>query len=398
MFWLRLTPERPAMKFFLLSVLCCLFLTGLEAADSEAVRNKQKQQTEEELKRLRERIKTLQANQAKNRDQLSKEQKALKRMDLAINKSSNSLRDTRSKLRGSRTRMRELQTEQGQLLSNKTTQQQALAEQIRAAYMGGNQEYIKVLLNQEDPGKLARALTYYEYLNKVRSEKIQLLQTTIARLSEVLVEINTEQQVLTELESKQKQENSKLLALKNEREKVVDRLTKQVVNNDRKLEEWQANEADLTSILGALEQQIAQLIPQQALNGLKDLQGKLNWPVRGNLRERFGRKREGSQLRWSGVLIDAVAGQAVRAIYHGRVVYSDYLRGFGLITIIDHGDGYMSLYGHNEALFKNTGDWVEAGERIAAVGQTGGYPREGLYFEIRYKSRAINPVKFMPRG
>ena len=386
------------MKYLLLSVLYCFLTTGLLAADKDSERSLQKQQAEQELKRLRERIKSLQANQAKNRDQLSKEQKALKRTDLAINKSSNTLRDTRNKLKGSRNRVQTLHTEQQSLEKNKTEQQYALAEQIRAAYMNGDQEYIKVLLNQEDPAKLARALTYYEYLNKARSKKIVSFQKTLERLSAVIAEINTEQQVLRDLETKQKSQNSKLLALKAERQQVVEQLTQEVMSNARKLEEWQANEGDLTSILDALEQQIAQLIPEQALTGLKNLQGKLNWPVQGKLRERFGRQREGSQLRWSGILIDAVTGQEVRAIYHGRVVYSDYLRGFGLITIIDHGDGYMSLYGHNEALFKNTGDWVEAGERIASVGQTGGYPHEGLYFEIRYQSRAINPVKFMPGG
>lgn len=386
------------MKYLLLVVICCLLSQEVIASDTTNGRDKQKQETEQELKRLRERIKSLQANQAKNRDQLSKEQRALKRADIAINKSTNTLRKTREKLGLSRARMAELKTEQGSLESNKGAQQQALAEQIRAAYMNGNQEYIKVLLNQEDPGKLARALTYYEYLNKARAEKIAELQLTLDRLAQVIVEIDTEQQVLKNLEADQKQQNNTLLALKSERQQVVDRLTQEVVSNERKLQEWQTNEADLASILDELEQQIAQLLPQQALTGLKNLKGKLNWPVRGKLRERFGRKREGSELRWSGVMIDAVAGQDVRAIYHGRVVYSDYLRGFGMITIIDHGDGYMSLYGHNEALFKNTGDWVEAGERIAAVGQTGGYPREGLYFEIRHKSRAVNPVSFMPRG
>ena len=384
------------MKYFLLSVVCCLIGHGLLAADDQT--SLTKQQTERELKLLREQINSLQASQAKNRDQLSKEQQALKRTDLAINKSSKALRETRAKLSRSRARMEALRNDQANLERSKASQQQVLAEQIRTAYMNGNQEYIKVLLNQEDPGKVARALTYYEYLNKARAEKIQALQLTLSQLATVLEDITTESQVLSTLESEQKQQNNKLLALKAERQEVVAQLTQQVVSNDRKLEEWRANEADLTSILDTLEQQIAQLIPQQALNGLKDLKGRLNWPVQGKIRERFGRKREGSQMRWSGVLIDAVAGQAVHAIHHGRVVYSDYLRGFGLITIIDHGDGYMSLYGHNEALFKNTGDWVEAGERIASVGQTGAYPREGLYFEIRHKSRAINPVGFMPRG
>ena len=372
-----------------------LLPSGSLTAQDSGERDKQREETEQALRKLREDIKSLQTNQNKNRSKLSDEQKALKEADLAINQSNKRLRTTRSSLSGSRQTLKQLNRREKTLSADKALQQKALTQQIRAAYMNGNQEYVKMLLNQEDPAKVARSFAYYDYLNKARSEKIVSLKATIEELAEVIQDKAVEQQRLEELLAKQEAENKNLTSLKNRRQKVVSQLRRQVISDDKKLQEWQANELDLVSILDALKQQVAKIIPEQALTGLSKLRGKLNWPVNGKLSERFGVRREGSQARWSGILIASSAGREIQSIHHGRVVFSDYLRGFGLMTIIDHGDGYMSLYGHNEALFKSAGDWVEAGERIAMVGQTGSYPETGLYFEIRHKSKAVNPMRFI---
>jgi septal ring factor EnvC (AmiA/AmiB activator) len=364
-------------------------------AQTTAEREQQRQETERALEALREQIQSLQTNQQKNRSQLSNEQKALKEADIAINRSNQRLRATRKSLRESQQSLKNLKQREQRLNSDKRKQQQALAKQIRTAYMNGNQEYIKLLLNQEDPAKVARSVAYYDYLNKARAEKIATLKTTIRELNQVITEITAEENNLRELAERQQAENNNLTSLKNRRVRVVAQLEQQVTSNEQKLQEWQANELDLVSILDALKTQVAKIIPEQALEGLSQLGGKLNWPVVGKLRERFGVQRQNSTALWSGILITSDAGKEIQAIHHGRVVYSDYLRGFGLMTIIDHGDGYMSLYGHSEALFKSAGDWVEAGERIAMVGQTGGYPEPGLYFEIRHRSKAVNPMRFI---
>ncbi|MEL0067776.1 MAG: peptidoglycan DD-metalloendopeptidase family protein, partial [Gammaproteobacteria bacterium] len=364
-------------------------------AQTTAEREQQRQETDRALESLREQIQSLQTNQQKNRSQLSNEQKALKEADIAINRSNQRLRATRKSLRESQQSLKKLKQREQRLNSDKRKQQQALAKQIRTAYMNGNQEYIKLLLNQEDPAKVARSIAYYDYLNKARAEKIATLKTTIRELNQVITEIAVEETNLRELAERQQAENNNLTSLKNRRVRVVAQLEQQVTSNEKKLQEWQANELDLVSILDALKTQVAKIIPEQALEGLSQLGGKLNWPVVGKLRERFGVQRQNSTALWSGILITTDAGKEIQAIHHGRVVYSDYLRGFGLMTIIDHGDGYMSLYGHSEALFKSAGDWVEAGERIAMVGQTGGYPEPGLYFEIRHRSKAVNPMRFI---
>ena len=379
----------------LLALVILLSSTVTIPAQTTAEREQQRQETERALEALREQIQSLQTNQQKNRSQLSNEQKALKEADIAINRSNQRLHATRKSLRESQQSLKKLKQREQRLNSDKRKQQQALAKQIRTAYMNGNQEYIKLLLNQEDPAKVARSIAYYDYLNKARAEKIATLKTTIRELNQVITEIAVEETNLRELAERQQAENNNLTSLKNRRVRVVAQLEQQVTSNEKKLQEWQANELDLVSILDALKTQVAKIIPEQALEGLSQLGGKLNWPVVGKLRERFGVQRQNSTALWSGILITTDAGKEIQAIHHGRVVYSDYLRGFGLMTIIDHGDGYMSLYGHSEALFKSAGDWVEAGERIAMVGQTGGYPEPGLYFEIRHRSKAVNPMRFI---
>ena len=364
-------------------------------AQDSSDREQQRVETKQALDKLRNDIKTLQNDQSRNRSKLSIQQTALKEADIAINQSNQRLRTTRRSLSETRQSIKQLNRRESLLSADKTSQQKALAQQIRAAYINGNQEYLKILLNQEDPAKVARSITYYEYLNKARADKIAKLKSTITELEQVITNKAQEQQKQEQLLSQQQAENKNLTSLKNRRQQVVAQLRQQVISGDKKLQEWQANELDLVSILDALKNQVAKIIPQQALSGLSKLRGKLNWPVSGSIIERFGVRREGSSARWSGILIGSKSGQEIQSIHHGRVVYSDYLRGFGLMTIIDHGDGYMSLYGHNEALFKSAGDWVEAGERIAMVGQTGGYPSPGLYFEIRHKSKAINPLRFI---
>ncbi|PCJ49375.1 MAG: peptidase M23 [Gammaproteobacteria bacterium] len=388
-------------QLFLVALLTTgLFLAAdveIQAADSDDSRSQRREATQKELKVLQKNIKTLQTNQAKNRSSLTKEQKALKRTDVLIGQSRKSLEKARSNLRKSRSKLKALKAQRKRLHKDKSNQQEALSDQIKAAYAGGKQEYLKMLFNQEDPAKLGRTLVYYDYLNKARAEKIQLFNTTLEKLAQVELEIIAEQKQLELHERDLEKENKRLVALKGKRQQAIVALKRSFNDNSKRLIEWQLNESDLSSLLEALKQTVTRLIPEESLNGLARLKGKLNWPVKGRLKEKFGRLRSSDQIRWSGVLIAANEGASVRAIHNGRIVYSDYLRGFGLITIIDHGKGYMSLYGHNEALYKQPGDWVEAGEQIATVGQSGGYPSTGLYFEIRLRSKALNPVRFIKK-
>jgi len=384
------------LKLIPLIVFFLLVNASFIRADSDE-RIKRRQATEKELLILQKKISQLQKNQKKNRTSLSKEQKALKRTDVLIGQSRSALETTRRQLGKSLSRLKALKRQRKQLNTDKEAQKSALIKQIQAAYASGKQEYLKLLFNQEDPGKVGRTLIYYDYLNRARLEKIGELNMTLEKLTQVEIDIKEEQQRLKVLEVEQDEENVRLTKLKRQRQKSISQLNSSLKNNSRRLKEWQSNEEDLKSLLEALKQTVETLIPEESLTGLSGLKGKLNWPVKGSLQETYGSVRGNQQMRWSGVIIAAKEGQQINAIHHGRIVYSDYLRGFGLIIIIDHGDGYMSLYGHNEALFKQPGDWVEAGEQIATVGQSGGYSSTGLYFEIRLKSKALNPVQFIRR-
>ena len=372
-------------------------MLSITGADTDEQTDR-RQATEKELSKLQGEIKKLQSHQAKNRTSLSKEQIALKKTDVLIGNSRKSLESTRIQLAQSQSRLTDLKAQRQQLNLDKSAQQKALKDQIRAAHAGGKLEYMKLLFNQQDPSKLGRILVYYDYLNKARLEKIHLLNTTLEKLIQVEKEIITEHQRWKTLEAELEQENQRLSKLKTDRQVVISQLNISLQNNSKQLKELETNEQDLISLLDALKQSTATLIPEESLHGLSKFKGKLNWPVKGRLKESFGSARGSDDMSWSGVLIAADEGEKVNAIHNGRIVYSDYLRGFGLIIIIDHGDGYMSLYGHNEALFKRSGDWVEAGEQIATVGQSGGYPTTGLYFEIRLRSKALNPVGFIRRG
>ena len=384
------------MSLYKASISLLILVTGLTlfAQSDEA---KRREATEKELAELQSRIEQVQKRQQQNRTKLSTEQQALKTVDIEIGKVRGSLQSTRSKLRASEKRLTVLKQEEADLNVRKTEQQAALIKQIRSAYAGGQQEFIKLLLNQEDPSKLGRMLVYYEFLNKARLEKIQEYQNTLEKLVILAEEIRTEQQELSVLEADLERENQSLLSLKGQREQAIRRLSQTLSNSERELQELKANEKDLLDLVEALKVSVAQLIPEEPLDGLGKLNGKLNLPTKGRIREAYGTPRGNDQILWSGMLIAAPEGQPVSAIHHGRVVFSDYLRGFGLMTIIDHGEGYMSLYGHNESLFKQAGDWVEANETIATVGQTGGYPESGLYFEIRLRSKAINPLRYVNR-
>ncbi|MCP4411332.1 MAG: hypothetical protein GY808_01990, partial [Gammaproteobacteria bacterium] len=278
------------MKVVTLLILILFTSVLLFAADTED-RKKRRQATEKELITLQKKIKQLQQNQAKKRSSLTNEQKALKAIDVDIGQSRKTLEKTRIKLRKSTSRLKGLEKQQKQLDKNKIAQQKGLKNQIQAAHAGGKQEYLKLLFNQEDPGKVGRTLVYYEYLNKARMEKIQALTVTLEKLSQVEKDIRTEQQKLKSLEYKQNEANNRLSNLKVKQQQSIRQLNKSLKNNLKQLKEWQSNEEDLKSLLETLKHTVETLIPEESLSGLSGLRGKLNWPVRGRVREKFGSKR-----------------------------------------------------------------------------------------------------------
>ncbi|MAG76335.1 MAG: peptidase M23 [Colwelliaceae bacterium] len=323
--------------------------------------------------------------------QVSKKRQALNRQlkkdDFAIAKVAKGINRTTRALNLVQTKLSELQQEQTTLTKQKQQQEDALAFQLRTAYTAGNHDYLKMLLNQEQSSTVQRSVTYYQYLNEARIKEIEQFQKTIARLKAVELEQEAKAAELEALKAEQEKQKVALQNNKAKRKKTLKALRSELLSSQQKLTKLEQEEAALVAELERLARQNALTAN---LNGLSKLKRKLKWPVKGRIKHSFGTRKQG-YLRWKGVLMSAPVGQQVNSVYAGKILFADWLKGYGLVIVVDHGKGYMSLYGHNQALLKNVGDTVEQGEPIALVGQSGGQENSGLYFEIRHGGKAVNP-------
>ena len=306
------------------------------------------------------------------------------------------IRKIEEDLETSRIELRGLQRREAELAVSRDEQGRYLTQQIRAAYSLGNQEYVKVLLNQQDPNEVARMLAYYDYLNAARAEQIGRYRTTLAELAKVTRGIEEQSLTLVDLRSDLEVERQLLLEYRVNRAATLARLRESIAETGTAIARRTRDREELEALLTRLSDGFGGLGATDAPFGT--LRGALPMPVTGEVVNRFGSQRNSGQLRWNGIFIAADAGQPVRAIHYGRVVFSDWLRGFGLLLIISHGEGYMSLYGHNEVLLRETGEWVTAGEAVAAVGRTGATNRDGLYFEIRSAGKPTDPQTWCRAG
>lgn len=348
---------------------------------------------EKELAKLRESISALRQELKSGRSRHGRLQEELERIERKLGRAASELRSLEGKLRRQHEELAALEARRDSLEATLGDQRAYLARQVRAAYAMGRQEYVKILLNQEDPAAVGRVLTYYDYLNRARSHRIKTLLSTLDELDSVKRRIARETDRLNALRASQKAQLLELEHSRVARGELLVRLERQLSSKGTRLEGLLADENELQRLLDALAHALSD-IPDNPGESFADLRGKLRWPTRGREVAGFGSPRTSGKVHWRGVLIGASEGQAVRAVSHGRVAFADWLRGYGLLVIIDHGDGYMSLYGHNQTLYKETGDWVAADEVIAAVGNTGGQEQTALYFEIRHNGRPTDPARW----
>jgi septal ring factor EnvC (AmiA/AmiB activator) len=348
-------------------------------------------QSNDELKAVQQQIKHKQQQIARQLVKAKILQTELKQSELRISQAARALNSTQSDLAVNNDEQDRLKEEQ-QSLQNKLKQQQhVLAKQIRSAFMTGNYDYAKMLLNQQDAAKFERTITYYQYLNKARRELIDEFIQWGQKLRLVDQQLLRKQQQLEALRVTQQSQQAELNQRQTSRQLTLVKIQSAIESDASKVEELQVNEQNLRKALAEVER-LAALKPT-SFEGLGELKGQLFKPARGRIHRLFGDRRQG-QVRWKGILIDANAGDKVVAVYDGKVLYADWLRGFGLVTVLDHGKGYMSLYGHNQALLRQAGDIVLAGESIALVGQSGGQESPNLYFEIRHKGIPVNPSQW----
>jgi len=353
----------------------------------------------DKLEQLRQQIKTLRTELNSDRERKQDLQSLLRSTETRIGKVAALLRGLKRQLRRQNRELKKLNKRRKQLRANLQTQRVNLARQIRAAYVIGQQEYIKILLNQQDPAAVSRTLTYYDYFNGARLERIQSIDARLTDLQTVEKKIKRKKSKLEQNRLEQSREKNQLEKNRGQRSEVLSSLNKQMQVKGKRLSLMLEDQHRLQRLLNQLADEPADFAPnllteQGERKAFSQLRGKLAWPSRGRLTNRYGGRRKVGKLKWQGVMIKAPEGTDVSAISHGRVAFSDWLRGFGLLTIIDHGDGYMSLYGGNQSLYKEVGDWVETGEVIASVGNSGGNKNTALYFEIRHKGKPTNPLKW----
>jgi septal ring factor EnvC (AmiA/AmiB activator) len=382
---LRFMSWRPGGLAALLLALVCAYPAPSAPARPEADARKAEEQLQAIKSEIERVTREVSAEQVE-RDRLTRE---LKGAELSVGKARDELSDTRRERAEGAARRAALASEKRARESELDHNRAALAGQMRAAYLIGRQEPLKLLLNQEDPGLAGRMFVYYSYFGRARAGQIHLIENDVQRLAELDSELAEEDAKLAELE---KQQRTQLLDLEQARERrshVLANLEKQSHTRAQNLERLRAQQGGLEKLVRELRAAIERF-PVEGNDAFTRLRGKLAWPVSGRLVARYGDARAGG-VHWDGVLVATERGAPVKAVCQGRIIYADWLPGLGLLAIVDHGDGYLSLYGHNERLLKGVGEQVAAGDTIAAAGDSGGSPRPELYFEIRKGGKPVDP-------
>ncbi|GLO40514.1 murein hydrolase activator EnvC [Pseudomonas pudica] len=426
------------LRALILLALSCLLSPAF--ADERA-------QTQQQLDATRQDIAELKKTLSKLQEEKAGVQKDLKATETDIGNLEKQVEALQQELKKTEGELERLDTEKKKLQSARVEQQRLIAIQARSAYQNGREEYLKLLLNQQNPEKFARTLTYYDYLSKARLEQLRTFNETLRQLANVEQEIATQQQQLLAQRADLDSRRQALETERGKRQQVLAKLNSDMKDRDQKLQSREQDQADLSKVLKTIEETLARqareaeearkkaLLAQQEAEKRRQQEalaaaaarepveppkkarttlgpmvssdgasyggafsaarGKLPWPVNGRLLARFGDARgSDARAKWDGVMISANPGTQVRAVHGGRVVFADWLRGAGLLVILDHGNGYLSLYGHNQSLLKSAGDIVKAGEAISTVGDSGGQDAAGLYFAIRQQGRPTDPSQW----
>lgn len=415
-------------------LLICLLSPLAAVADERADTQRQLEQTQKDINELKKNLKNIQ-------DEKSGVQKQLKSTETQMGDLEKQIKQIQDDMKKNEEELQRLDGEKKKLQGARTEQQRLIAIQARAAYQSGRQEYLKLLLNQEHPEKFSRTLTYYDYINKARLEQLSAFNETLRQLDNVEQDITAQKDQQVQQQTTLESRRQELADARKARQETLAKLNSDLKDGGRKLKDREQSQEDLNKVLKTIEETLARQAReaeearQRALAAERErvrrerelaergekptptpskprtdysgplvssgegfggafgaTKGRLPWPVNGRVLARFGSPRgDDPRATWDGVLIGASAGSTVRAVHGGRVVFADWLRGAGLLVILDHGGGYLSLYGHNQSLLKDAGDTVKAGDPIATVGASGGQSTPAVYFAIRHQGRPADP-------
>ena len=380
----------------LLLVLCNLILFSTAYADRQ-----------EELENLREHIAAMQRELEKTSGSKSEATDALRDSERAISNSNRKLAELATQQRAADKKLNELQKQEQLLAGSMAEQRVLLGRLLYQQYLGGKQEHLKLLLNNQNPNQLARDLRYYQYIAHNRANWLTALHDDLAALNALSMATRQQRAELTSLRTEQSAQKKILKKEQRARQQVLGNISQQLRQQRREIKRLQHNENRLAQLVDKLAKMLAQPksgslfhnenLPDNRFDGspFDQLKGRLALPVKGEVTNRFGMPRPDSTALWKGLFLRTPAGQSVKAVAAGQVVFADWLRGFGNLLIVDHGKGYMSLYANNETLFKQVGDMLRGGDTIAAVGNSGGNKDSGLYFELRHESKPFDPISWV---
>ncbi len=385
-------PQRNFLQT--LAVLAISFMLALTASNTLA----NKQENEKKLEELKKTIQALKKELESTRSDRDEISKTLEKTEKNIGELSKKAKKIETELNTRQKKLDDLRGERKDLNGRKKHQAELVGDYINAAYRLGQQGNMRLLLNQEDPSRVSRNLRYYDYIVKARAEKITQYLATIQRINSIEPEIAFETEKVRQNFSSLKTQEQNLKKAQSSRRNILSKLEAQINNHDKTLRAKMEDRRQLQKLLSKVIENVADLTFKGHENSFASAKGALPWPTKGRVVRRYGSNRVANKIKWEGLLIGANQGEPVKAVHYGRVVFSDYLRGHGLIIIIDHGTGFMSLYAHNQALFKELGEWVEQGDVIASVGNSGGQQDSALYFELRYNGKPTNPQRWLKRA
>lgn len=402
------------IKWLLFGLLCLSIsvfsLNGFAAKKIDAAK--------EDLSDIQEKIQTLKKELDNNQEAHKDATDELKSSETAISAANKKLRDINQKQNKNKNTLNSLKKQSFSLNENLSEQQKRLSSLLRQQYMHGGQSYSQLILQNKNPSEIARDVKYFSYIAKEHAKVIDDMQGNLVKVKELNDKTAAALQEVAELKAKQEAEKQELEQQKKEKSKVVKSLSKQITAQRNEIDKLKRDEKNLSNLV----ERLAKIIPKKpkktskkksgkpveeevvsnektpsnayAGSNFASLKGKLHLPVRGDVTNRFGSAREDTGVSWKGLFIKAGEGNDVKSVAEGRVVFADWMRGFGNLIIVDHGDGYMSLYGNNQALLKAVGEEVNGGDSIASVGNSGGNESNGLYYELRRQSKPFDPLSW----
>lgn len=355
----------------------------LGQTDEEAARDKL-QRLQKEINRVSGELST----DSQRRDTLQLE---LKAAEIELGKQQRDIAINLDAIARTSDELTTLRSERDAMEVARDEQQANIAREMKTAWQLGQQGQIKVLMNQESPDTMARVLAYYRYFLEARKDLILSYRETLNQLENLETRIANTLDDLKLKQSTLAEQQALLLTAQTRRTTALNELIENIDSKSGLLEQMQRDQEELEILIGAIKEAVAELEVQIDYQPFSAAKGSMPWPLNARRSNNYGRPRNDGDMRWQGITIPAKAGTEVTAIHHGRVVYADWLRGSGLLLIIDHGDGYMSLYAHNQSLLREVGEWVSAGTPISTVGNSGGQEKSALYFEIRHQGKPTNP-------